>query len=145
MDKRLDEGPVALQTTVALEIGMRGTEIERRVGREGGQLFATALEALSSGTLTFQAQKGRGSYQEHPQPSDFKLNRSWSAQRAFNFMRGTATWGQPYTVGTGDQLWRLRQAIDYEPNGSQPRPVMEDENGVSVQFHPGILQAISTG
>jgi methionyl-tRNA formyltransferase len=145
MDERLDEGPIALQTTVALETGMRGAEIERRAGGEGGKLFARALEALSWGTLTFQAQEGRGSYQGRPQPSDFKLNRSWTARRAFNFMRGTATWGQPYTVSTGDRLWRLRQAIGYEPHGCQAQPVMEDEDGVSVQFHPGILQAISAG
>lgn len=142
MDERLDEGPVALQTTVALETGMRGAEVERHVGRKGGQLFARALEALSSGTLTFQAQEGRGSFQGCPQPSDFRLNRSWSARRAFNFMRGTATWGQPYTVSSGDRLWRLRQAINYGPHGSQPQPVMENEDGVHIQFRPGILRAV---
>lgn len=142
MDERLDEGPVALQTTVALETGMGSVEIERRVGREGGKLFARVLEALSSGTLTFQAQEGPGSYQGRPQPSDFKLNRNWSARRAFHFMRGTATWGQPYTVSSGDRLWRLRQAIDYEPHGLQPQPVMENEDGVRIQFRPGILRAV---
>lgn len=142
MDEGLDEGPVAMQTKVALDTGLSGSEIERRVGQKGGALFARTLEALAAGDLTFQAQAGRGSYQGRPQDGDFALDRRWSARRAFNFMRGTAEWGRPYPLGMGARRRLLRQALAYEPHGSQSQPVLEDHQGIRIQFNPGILRAV---
>ena len=141
MDERLDRGPVALHKTVSLETGMSGSEIDRRIGEQGGKLFASALEKLAAGTLTFEPQVEGGSYQGYPRDEDFTLDRSWSARRVFSFMRGTAEWRRLYSLVEGGRTWRLREAVSYEPQGLQSRPVLADGNGVSIQFRPGILHA----
>lgn len=142
MDEALDEGPIALQTTVRLEDGLSGTEIDRRLGQAGGRLFSSALQALASDALIFNPQEGPRSYQGRPQDEDFALDRRWPARRAFNFMRGTAEWARPYLLDIGDRRLRLRRALAYDPGGAQPQAVIQSPDSLSIQFRPGILRAI---
>ena len=142
MDERLDTGPIALQAAVEPEDGMVASQIEQLAGREGGRLFTKALRALAAGELSFEAQQGDSSYQGRPRESDFALNTRWTARRAFNFMRGTADWGQPYPVVVGRRRWLLRRALAFDPTGVQSTPVQASDNRIRIQFSEGILEAV---
>ena len=102
----------------------------------------TALDQLSTGTLPRQPQPTGGSYQPLPQPADFSLDISWSAQRAFNFMRGTAEYARPYPLQLANQTLHLTEALAYEPDGVLADViVMVNGRESHIQFTPGILYA----
>jgi methionyl-tRNA formyltransferase len=142
MDAGLDTGPIALQTTISLEDGMSGAQIEQRAGAQGGELFAQVLNALAAGELSYSRQEAAGSSQERPRDADFALDRRWPARRAFNFMCGTAEWGCPYPVAVGDRRWLLRRAVAFDSAASLPAPVVEHGDSLRIQFSPGVLEAV---
>ena len=142
MDRGLDTGDIALQTTVALADGLSGAEIERLAGEAGGHLFVKALQAAAVNSLSLQRQGPGGSKQGSPQDKDFALDRAWSARRAFNFMRGTAEWGKPYSLDVGGRLWHLRRALSYNPGLTQGAPVKAEGNRLKIQFNSGVLEAV---
>lgn len=142
MDTGLDTGDVVGVTAVSLPDGISRSQIDSLCAAAGADLMLTALAQLTTGSLTHQPQPPDGSYQPLPQPVDFCLDLSWSAQRAFNFMRGTAEYARPYPLQTNKQTIQLTEALAYEPDG-----VLGDVgvrgNGreVRIQFNPGILYA----
>ena len=143
MDAGLDTGDILKQTAFRLADGVSGPAAEQQLAELGSQLILQALADLAEDTLTSQPQPAGGSYYPLPNSDDFRLDTSWSARQAFNFMRGTAVWGQPYVVEVGaEELW-LATAISFQPDQRQNEPVARDGRIVSIQFTPGILTALS--
>jgi hypothetical protein len=78
-----------------------------------------------------------------PRPEDFTMSLNWSAQHAFNFMRGTEDWGYPYWVEIDSKRVRLDSAIAYSPVGALNGAYDIDGHYVKVRFAHGVLQAFS--
>lgn len=98
MDEGLDTGDIALQAPLMLPDGISGPEADVLSGSLGGQLLVDALHQLASGALIRTPQPRGGSAQPWPQAADFRIPASWPARRTFNFMRGTAVFGQPFVL-----------------------------------------------
>ncbi len=143
MDESLDTGNILKQATFHLADGVSGPTAEQQLAELGGQLILQALADLADDDLSFKLQSEDGSYYPLPKSGDFMLDTNWSARRAFNFMRGTAVWGQPYPVEIGEQEIWLDTAVSFQPNQRQNEPVVRDGRIVSIQFTPGVLTALS--
>jgi hypothetical protein len=76
-----------------------------------------------------------------PTGDDFRLHTSWSARRAFNFMRGTAEWARPYPVRVGEHEVVLHTAVSFDPGQTQAEPLQWHGRTVSIQFKHGVLVA----
>ncbi len=139
MDEGLDTGDIACQAKVTFPDGISGAQAEQMTATRGGQLLLEALRRLSEGNLPRQPQPPGGSYQHAPTDEDFRLDVGWSAQRAFNFMRGTAEWARPYPVLVGGQEVVLRTAVSFDPHQTLPQPMVWQGRTVSIQFSPGVL------
>ncbi|MCZ7671365.1 MAG: hypothetical protein M5U34_31650 [Chloroflexi bacterium] len=98
MDEGLDTGDIAAQAPLTLPTGVSGREADLLTGTLGGQLLVSSLRQLANGSLTRSPQPSGGSAQPWPQAKDFRVPTTWSARRAFNFMRGTAEFGRPYMI-----------------------------------------------
>jgi methionyl-tRNA formyltransferase len=142
LDEQLDSGPTLAQTSLALADGLDGPAIDRRCGALGGELLAEAARALHAGTANPQPQPPGGSYQPSPGEQDFGLDSRWAARRAFNFMRGTEEWGQPYHLEAGDASFELRAALGFEAAATLGAPYRIDGARVAIQFAPGVLWAM---
>lgn len=141
MDEGLDTGPIAAQAPLTLPDGISGAQAERLCAELGGRLLVCALGQLRHGTLVRRPQPGGGSSYRWPAPEDFALSTDWSARRAFNFMRGTAEWGQAYTLATAIGPLLLAAAISFDPHSQLGAPVLRSGDEVLVQFSPGVLRA----
>lgn len=140
MDATLDTGDIAAQAPLQWPDGLAGPKVDELCAKAGGELLVEVLKALATGHASRTAQPNNGTYQPWPQATDFTLCTEWSARHAYNFMRGTAEWGQPYRVEVADeQLW-LANALSYvrEPLG---QPYVQENGMVQIQFSPGVLQA----
>lgn len=141
MDETFDTGAIAAQAPLQLTDGLSGPQADRAYGDLGAALFAHVLKAVAGGIVPRQPQPAGGSYQSWPQAADFALDPQWSAQHAFNFMRGTAEWQQPYQFATGARTIRLTHALDYAPEGKLAKPFVQAQGVAAIQFQPGVLRA----
>ncbi|MGH2592148.1 MAG: methionyl-tRNA formyltransferase, partial [Anaerolineae bacterium] len=141
MDEGLDTGDIALQAPLDLPDGISGAEADRLCAALGGRLMVEAVQALERGTLSRRKQPDGGSYDPSPSPSDFTISTTWPARRAFNFMRGTAEWGQPYIVEVDGKRLVLKSAVSYAANEALREPIVRSGSEVWIQFTPGVLRA----
>lgn len=141
MDEGLDTGDILLQESISFPDGISGSEADRLCGQGGGFLLAKAVDSMATGSLRPRPQQGEGSYFPSPAISDFELCTSWSARRAYNFMRGTFEWGRPYPLDIGGRHLRLTQACSYAPEETLAHPVVHEGNTLRIQFSPGVLVA----
>jgi methionyl-tRNA formyltransferase len=141
MDAGLDSGAIVVQQAFDLPDGISGAVLERRCDAIGARLMAAALRELSDGTLARRPQSPGGSYEGWPAPDDWRIDTSWTARRAFNFMRGTAEWGQPYLVRAGGQELVLRVAVAYQPEASPAGALVRVGDELQIQFAASVLRA----
>ncbi len=142
MDGDFDTGALATQRTLALPDGVAGTVADRLCAQTGADLLGDVLQQLACGLLPRHAQPSGGSYQSWPTAADFRLHTAWSAQHAYNFMRGTAEWRQPYPVRVGDEEILLHSALAYEGEQTLAAPIVRHASTLLIQFQPGVLRAV---
>lgn len=145
MDEGLDSGPIALQRPLDLPEGLGWDEAEARAAALGAELLAEAVPLLARGALPRQPQPPGGGFRPAPRDSDFAIESSWPAARAFRFMRGTASWGRPYRLAVGDTRLQLGAALGYTPAASLGAPSIVTGGIARVQLAPGVLEATIAG
>jgi methionyl-tRNA formyltransferase len=140
----VDGGDIVLQKDLVLKNGIRDRAISSNIGEQGARLFIEILRMHQKKTLETRPQDpAAASYMGSPQEEDFELHTTWSAQHAFNFMRGTEDWKTPYTVHIGGKRLRLESAIAYSPAGAMDEDYRIEDQRVYVRFAQGVLQAYS--
>lgn len=143
MDADWDTGDLASQAQFHLPDGADGAAIDRYAAEAGGVLLVKVLQALANGKAQRTPQPASGSYQSWPTAAAFTLESSWSAQHAFNFMRGTREWGYAYRASIGDKTFWLTNVLGYVANEILPGPYQTNGAEVALQFTPGVLRALS--
>ena len=141
MDEKLDTGDIAEQAPLHLPDGIAGPKADELCAKAGGELLVKVLKALADGEIVRRPQPEVGSYQPWPQVADFALSTAWSARHAFNFMRGTAEWHQPYSITVADEQFLLATALNYTPRDTLAYPFMLDGDTIHIQFTHGVLHA----
>ncbi|MCG6969554.1 MAG: hypothetical protein LJE85_07295 [Gammaproteobacteria bacterium] len=140
----VDGGDIVLQKDLVMKNGIRDRAINSIIGEQGAKLFIEILRLHQKKTLETKPQDPAiASYMGSPNAEDFELHTTWSAQHAFNFMRGTEDWKMPYTVHIGGKCLRLDSAIAYSPAGAMEEDYRVDGGLVFVRFAQGVLQAYS--
>lgn len=155
MDAEWDNGPIAAQQTLKIPGGTSGLAANRLCAEAGSLLLEGVLNQLAQqprdqrdssiiANLS-QPQSPGGSYQSWPQKADYLLDLSWSAQRAFNFMRGTKAWRYPHVVQLDDTVDDtyvvLVDALAFDMKAELAVPFIRDSDKIRIQFSPGVLDA----
>jgi methionyl-tRNA formyltransferase len=143
MDAMLDTGDLVAQMAVELPDGISGAHAEALCAAAGGRLLVETLRRFAAGEVARMPQPPGGSHQGVPQPEDFALDVGWSARRAFNFIRGTAEWGEAYPVYAGAERLVLREALAFDQDAVLDAPFERTGHITRVQFTPGVLTAHS--
>lgn len=141
MDERFDSGDMAAQSQVAIPDGATGPEADAVLGQAGTTLLLTVLEKLAAGTLQCRPQKGPSSRAPRPSISDFEIPVSWTARHAFNFMRGTEEWNQPYRVESAAGPLTVLAALGCDDRAQLESPFRIDGDQIDIAFSRGVLYA----
>ena len=104
------------------------------------RVFLETLDAQPGAAGRPQAEV-EASWQPHPSAEDFRIDPGWCAQHAFDFMRGTAHWGQPYPVTVEGHAFLLREAIACDSGGTLAVPFEVDGDALRLRCHSGVLKA----
>jgi methionyl-tRNA formyltransferase len=140
MDAQFDTGDILFQQPLTFPDGVSGREAEQLCARAGAALIAEGWTNLLAGNITTRKQPAGGSSQPWPTAADFTINTSWSARRAFNFMRATADWRSPYPIHVNGKWIHLRQALSFAPK-TPSQALRQEGNTVHLRFRPGTLRA----
>jgi methionyl-tRNA formyltransferase len=143
MDATLDAGAIVAQAPVPLRDGEPGDALERRCAETGGRLLAQSVRALVAGTARPAPQGAGGSYEPWPQAPDFAVPLDRSARRAFNFIRGTAHWGEPHTLAVDGARYHIREALAYDMSATLEAPVVRHGARLRVRCAPGVLDVLA--
>lgn len=144
MDQHFDTGMILAQQPLPLLEGASASILDQAYAQVAGTLLTTFLADLTqhgASAIQGQPQVGRASKQSWPEAADFALDPTWPARRAFNFMRGTAEWDQPYRITLPGQSYLLHRALRYSATGSLADPVTIQDGELAIQFSPGVLYA----
>ena len=108
MDAGVDTGKLLLQSTLDLEPGITEQALDLLAGRAAGTLLAPHLANWPPAPQVVACETP-ASYQRAPDPSAYRIDaRSWSADRALRFIRGTSWRGVTFEV-TGENLVRTHR------------------------------------
>ena len=142
VNDELDSGDIVLQMEVPLRAGMRGRAIDSKLGEFGSKLFLEALRLYQLNNINLQPQSWiQASYMPAPKSVDFEISPAWSARHAFSFIRGTEEWGRTYQIDTGDAVVIIKAVMAYSPSGSIDKPYQIEDNYITMQFSPGLVNA----
>ena len=142
IDETLDTGEIIAQKSIALPDGISEDETEKHCAILGARLLVEAAEGLQHSTLFAHPQPPDGSYESYPTANDFAVSTDWSAQRIFNFMRGTAARGMPYPLEIAGERFELATALSFDADGHLDAQYIILGSEVRVQCAPGVLHAI---
>ena len=146
----LDAGDIVKQQKINLDEGLSFAEINRFLAEIGAELMLAMLADLSrqrqlkTRLLKTRQDQALASYFPYPQKDDFTVDTSWSAQRAYNFMRATQAFGHVYHCQSGQHHFLLEQALDYDNNTTLTN-VDVQANRLYIPFNEGVLIATYTG
>lgn len=141
MDENFDTGDVVGQRPFPLPTGITHSELETQLAQIGAKLLVETVQEAASGLLPRQPQPTGFASDPWPRDADFALDTHWSAQHAFNFMRGTSNWERPYFVQMGEQTIWLKTAVAFDPASQLPQPLIRQGDLILLQFAPGVLTA----
>ncbi|RKZ33965.1 MAG: hypothetical protein DRQ37_08245 [Gammaproteobacteria bacterium] len=136
----VDAGPIVAQTCVPMEIGVSGAAMESRLAVIAVGLLRNWLPKLRDREVSGVAQdESAATGAPWPKPQDFRLDATWTVERAYRFLCGTADWGQPFifTDGEGRQV-SLRGPAEQETSSGEP---VYGEGLVELQCADGVLLA----
>jgi len=135
----LDAGPILLQADHKLVPGCTGLEMNTHLGELAALLTDNFIVNLADQQILQEQDDSLASYQGYPTVSDFSLDLSWSAERAYIFMLGTRHWNQVYTIHIDNDNYEIDDALDFQEHSSQASAIIETESGFTIQFKQGLL------
>jgi methionyl-tRNA formyltransferase len=142
VNEEFDAGDIVIQTQVPLRAGMRGRAIDAKLGEFGGRLFLEAMRLYQLNNINVEPQSWiQATYMPSPTHEDFEISTQWSARQAFSFLRGTEEWGQRYPVNINGTTVYIKTAMAYSPSATIDKPYELDDNYITIQFSPGLVNA----
>jgi len=112
MDEDFDTGPVLAQRAVGFPEGARSDELDALLAENGATLVG---ELVARGDVRETPQdEGQATGQGFPQEADLEVPVTWSARRAFSFLRGAEPWG-PFRVRAGSRVLVVAEALSWDP------------------------------
>ena len=137
----VDAGPVVEVDEMRIAAGARACEVNAALARRGATLLARTLGQVETGTLRESVQdEARASWFGWPDESAFRIPTSWTAERAFRFMRGVAEWGRPFSIEAGDGMLKAESALDFRTQGGREGRVQREGRVATIGFSSGTLR-----
>ena len=137
----VDAGPVLETHEVPIDAGASASEVNAALARRGAALLARTVRQVETGALRESVQdEARATWFGWPDESAFRIPTSWTAERAFRFMRGVAEWGRPFFVETGGETLVAEYALDFEAQGGRQGGVWREGRVATIGFASGTLR-----
>lgn len=141
---RIDAGAVLAHAPVALPDDIHELAAEALAGAAAGEALRNALSDWPE--LQWRTQdETAATYQRQPGPEDFRIDaQTWTAERAYRFMRATTWRRQPYPIhGSGWSAIATHplHVVETREGGEHAAPRQLDARTLELPFSEGLLAA----
>ena len=137
----VDAGPVLEIDEMPVAAGVSASEVNAALARRGAALLVRAVRRFGSGAPRESLEdEARATWFGWPDESAFRIPTTWTAERAFRFMRGVAEWGRPFSIEAGGETLVAESALDFEVQGGQEGSVRREGRVATVGFASGTLR-----
>ena len=139
----LDAGPVVVQRWIGVEPGTSAGALTAALVRSGVHALVEALPGIERRIREAVPQdESEATRQPRPRAGDFRIDTSWTAERAYRFIEGVRAPATTFTVlGDGGEI-EVERAIGFDMR-PWPGPAVERSGGtVTIRFTPGKLLAV---
>ena len=135
----LDAGPILHQQLIAFPTGATRTELDTLLSSQGAMAFSTLLATDSFASQNQPQQQSH--YQSAPTRDDYTLETDWTAERAYNFMRGTHMPPGGYPILLNGTRLHLKTPVAFNNDASLNNRIQQKGSRLQIQFSPGVLTA----
>lgn len=139
LTETFDAGDILAQQSIPLPDGISEDELDALLAAIGAELVIDCLAQLSRGEPTTCPQNDEAAtWAPLPQPCDWVIDGSWTARRAFNFVRGVGGRGHPISLRCDGEQRQVVEVLDWQ---ADDQAVEAPPGAVAVPMSEGILVA----
>ena len=140
----LDAGPVVVQRWLEVTPGVSASELSAALVRLGIRALVEILPAIERRIDEATPQdESAATHQRRPRAEDYRLDTSWSAERAYRFIEGTRTPATMFRILDGDDgEIEVERAMGFDPRARQAQSVVRSGETVTIRFAEGLLRAV---
>ena len=139
----VDAGPVVAQRWLEVRSGIGAETLTTSLVRLGVRALAETLPDIERRIRDAVPQdESAATRQPRPRPDDFRLDTTWTAERAYRFIEGTRGPGTAFTISVDEGEIEVERAIGFDSApGSEPAFV-HTGGIVAIRFAEGVLRAV---
>lgn len=148
----VDAGPIVAQRSIEVRPGTRADALTETLVRCGIRALVEALPGIERRIRNATPQdESAATRQPHPRVEDYRLDRSWTAERAYRFIEGVRGPATTFTIASDEGEIEIAKAIEFgkrartrperteRPKGPErPQP----KETVTIRFADGVLRAV---
>lgn len=135
-----DTGDLVAQSKVSLPDGISEAEADTLLSERGARLLLEILKEPDRIPRTPQPHRG-ASFHARPGPDDLCIPLTWTARRAFNFVRGSGSWG-PFTLKGSRFSQKITAVETYQTGKKLTTPFESEGNFAWIRFADGAVKAL---
>ena len=131
LTEQLDAGDILGQSRHSVVAGIGAGQLSLQLAQLGSSLLDETIQALLTDQLSATPQRpGGASYQPPPQARDFFLDDSWTAERAWRFIKGTQEYGKHFLLQSS-----IGEVMFKDVAGYQKGKTVNESHITSDQLH----------
>ena len=139
----VDAGPVVAQRWLEVRAGIGSEALTAALVRLGVRALAEALPEIERRIRDAVPQdESDATRQPHARPEDFRLDTTWTAERAYRFIEGTRGPATSFVIGSEEREIVVERAVGFAPAPRDGPAVVRSRGIVSIRFAEGVLRAV---
>ena len=139
----IDAGPVVAQRWLEVRAGIGAEALTAALVRLGVLALVETLPEIERRIRDAVPQdESAATRQPHARPEDFRLDTTWTAERAYRFIAGTRQPGTTFTISVGEGEMEVERAVGFEPASGSESAFVHTGGIVTIRFAQGVLQAV---
>ena len=139
----VDAGPVVVQRWLEVRPGIGAETLTAALVRLGIRALVEMLPAMERRIRDATAQEeSDATHQRWPREEDYRLDTSWSAERAYRFIEGTRSPAVTFRIRSGEGEVEVERAVGFD-SARRAGPAVRHRGGiVTIRFAEGTLRAV---
>ena len=143
----VDAGPIVVQGSIEVRPGIGAGALTEALVRCGIRALVEVLPGIEHRIRGARRQdESAATRQPHPRVEDYRLDTSWTAERAYRFIEGVRGPATTFTIaideGEGEGDIEIVRAIEFCNRARTGPEARQSEETVTIRFADGVLRAV---
>ena len=139
----VDAGPIVVQRWIDVPPGIGADALTEALVRRGIRALVEVLPGIEHRIRGASRQdESAATRQPHPRAEDFRLDTSWTAERAYRFIEGTRGPATTFTIASDEGEIEIVRAIEFDNRARTGPEVRQSGETVTIRFAEGVLRAV---